>query len=137
MWRSKKFILIATLIVLLVVGSTAGVVYAQTGKGDEAPAKTLFARVATILGIDQQKLEDAFAQAQSEMQTEALDTYLQKLVDEGKITQDEAQKYKEWWQAKPETPLPAPFGFHRFPGGMRLGGGHGCYGRSAPSNPSS
>jgi len=36
------------------------------------------------------------------MQDEALDSYLQELVDEGKITQDEADQYKAWWQARPD-----------------------------------
>lgn len=120
MWRSKKFIVIAALIAVVVIGSAAGVVYAQTPTTSETPAKTLFARVSEKLGIDQQELENTFAEAQKEIRDEALDSYLKKLVEEDKITQEQADNYKEWWQARPDTPIPGPFGFggHRLPGGM-------------------
>jgi len=149
MWRSKKFILIVVLVALVVVGSTAGVVLAQARNGGDSQTgvtlatdnvsqpKTLLARVAAILGIDQKKVEDAFAQAQREMRDEALNSYLQKLVDEGKITQEQADQYKKWWQARPDMgqyrqqlsewqqarpdiPLPGPsagFGGRGFRGG--------------------
>ncbi len=124
MWRSEKLILVALLIAIALVGSTAGVVLARSANGGErtgaialaqtadntTSGKTLLARVANILGIDQQSLENAFTQAQREMQQESLDAYLKKLVDQGKISQDQADKYKSWWQARPETPLPQPFG---------------------------
>ncbi len=131
MWKSKKFILIALLAVIVLVGSTVGVVFAQTENGDESQPKTLLGRVAEILDIDQQKLEDAFAQARSEMRDEALDSRLQNLVDQGLITQDEANQYKEWWQSRPAMQLPRPFGRlggHGFRSGMRWGGGHPFYG---------
>ena len=126
MWKRKKFIIIAVVVglVLVLVGSLAGVALAQEDTTSTQP-KTLLARVATILGIDQQEVEDAFAQAQREMQAEALDNYLNSMVEQGKITQEQANQYKTWWQARPETPLPGVKGFGRcFPGGgMRWGGG--------------
>ncbi len=103
MWRSKKFIVVALLAAVMLAGSIAGVAFAQTGNGGTtSDNKTLLARVATILGIDQQKVEDAFAQAQREMCDEALDNYLQKLVDQGKITQEQADQYKSWLQSRPD-----------------------------------
>jgi len=145
MWRRKKPILIMSLALAVLVGSVAGVALAQTGTGGSGQSKTLFARVAAILGIDQQKLESAFAQARREMQEEALDNYLKNLIDQGKITQEQADQYKKWWQARPDMepfrqqlrawqqarpdiPLPGPFGgpgFH----GMKRGGGHAFWGR--------
>jgi len=107
MWRRKRFIIVALLATVLLVGSIGGVALAQTGSTDNTTSgKTLSARVAAILGIDQQTVEDAFAQAKSEMQAEALDSCLQKLVDAGKITQEQADQYKAWCQAKPDM---APF----------------------------
>ena len=159
MWRSKKFIIIGLLATVLLVGSIGGVAFAQTGSGSPAGVlltqnvsenvsqpKTLLARVAKILGIDQQKLENAFTQAQSEMKNEALDNYLKKLVDEGKITQAQADQYKAWVQARPDmepfrqqlkewqqarpntdnASLPGlfgRFGGRGFNGGMKWGGG--------------
>ena len=121
MWRSKKFILATLLIVVVLVGSTVGVVFAQTENGDDSQPKTmLLARVAEKLGIDEQELKDAFAQARSEMRDEALDSYLQNLVAEGKITPDQAVQYKGWWQSMPDVPV--RFGFHGR-GGLRGWGG--------------
>jgi protein-disulfide isomerase-like protein with CxxC motif len=108
-------------------------------------SKTLLARVAAILGIDQQTVENAFAQAQRETQEEALDNWLKKLVDEGKITQAQADEYKQWWQSRPDMSQyqqqlkewqearpnipelgPGPgFGGRGFRGGMDWGGGRG------------
>lgn len=131
MWKSKKFFLVVVLAVVVLVGGAAGIVLAQTEEGDGSQPETLLARVAGILNIDQAELADAFAQARSEMRAEALDRYLQYQVDQGKITQDEADQYKEWWQARPDTSLPKPFGrfgSHGFRGGMKWGGGHGGWG---------
>lgn len=97
MWRSKKFIVAVLAAAVLLVGGIAGVALAQTGDANNSSEKTLLGRVASILGIDQQKLEDAFTQARTEMQDEAL----QKLVDEGKITQQQADQYKQWLQSRP------------------------------------
>ncbi len=104
MWRSKKVIIAAVVLAALVlVGGIGGVALAQTEEGDNSQPKTLMARVAEILGIDQQKVEDAFTQARTEMREETLDNYLKKLVDEGTITQEQADQYKTWVvEAKPD-----------------------------------
>ena len=99
----KKLIITGLLAGVLLVGSIGGAALAQTGSTDNTTSgKSLLGRVATILGIEQQTLEDAFAQARSEMRDEALDNYLQKLVNEGKITQEQADQYKAWWQSRPD-----------------------------------
>jgi len=58
--------------------------------------------------MDSGQLKDALDQARSEMQDEALESRLQNLVDEGKITQEEADQYLEWWQSRPDIELPLP-----------------------------
>ena len=128
MWRSKKFITITLLAIVLLVGTTIGIVFAQEETEGTTPAKlTMLDRVAGNLGIEPQVLKDAFAEVRSEMRDEALDGYLQKMVDYGKITQDEADQYKEWWQSRPDTELlgshKGSFGFEGFRGGMKWGGG--------------
>lgn len=131
MSRGKRFVISGLLAAVVLVGSLAGLALAQTG--DTGQSKTLLARVAAILGIDQQEVEDAFSQAQREMRDEALDSYLKNLVDQGKITQEQADQYKGWWQARPDTLLPGPFGGHfgrGFRGGMKGGRGF-CWGLPA------
>lgn len=126
-WRSKKFIIITVLAVIVVVTATfGGIALAQAGgSGTTSSSKTsgnpLLARVAAILGIDQQKLENAFAQARSEAREQALDNYLKKLVAQGKITQQQADQYKAWWNSRPNLPVgPGIRGY----GGLR---GHGGF----------
>ena len=140
MWKKKRVIIGVLAAVLLVSASIGGVALAQDNEENSQP-KTLFARVADILGIEQQVVEDAFAQAQTEMRAEALDSWLQRMVDEGIMTEEEATRYKEWLEAKPDMDeyreklkdwfeakpdISGGFGFRSF-GGFRgiLGGPHG------------
>jgi uncharacterized protein HemX len=140
MWRSKKFIIIALLAVVVLAGSIGGVVFAQTeNEEDNSPATqqaALLEKVATIyeentgVAIDPDQLKAAFKQAGQEMQDAALDKYLSGLVDEGKITQEQAQEYKDWLKAKPDVPaLPGlggsggHRGFGMFGGGFPRWGG--------------
>ena len=92
-----------------------------------APDKAkLSSRVAVILGIEQQKVKDAFTQARIEMRKDARDKRLQRLVNKGKITEEEATQYKEWLQAKPDISVRSGLRAH---GGSR---GHGglCVGKT-------
>ena len=139
MWKNKKVVLLAALAIAMLIGSVAaGVTLAQSGSGNETQANTryeaLLSKVATIyqqntgVTIDPQQLETAFTQAQKEMQNEALQTWLQNLVTQGKITQAQADQYLQWWQSKPNTPL------LELPreGGMMMGGrGHDFGGGSS------
>ncbi|MBI4186089.1 MAG: hypothetical protein HY530_01105 [Chloroflexi bacterium] len=107
MWRRKKLILIAVLATVLLAGSVGGLAFAQTQNGDGSQSGSLLDRVAEILAgkginITPEQLKDAFNQAQGDMRDEALDKYLQNLVDEGRITQEQADQYKAWWQARPD-----------------------------------
>jgi hypothetical protein len=128
MWRSKKFIVAAVMAVVL-VGSISGVALA-TDNGDdsqpEAEHGALLERVCEIyqgntgVAIDQEALQDAFAQAQSEMRAAAMENRLQQLVDDGEITQEEADQYLEWWESKPDVSIGLGSRVH---GGMRGFGG--------------
>jgi len=62
------------------------------------------ARAAEILGIDKEDLENAFKQAQSGFQEQALDTRLQGLVNQGTWTQQQADAFKAWIKARPDVP---------------------------------
>jgi hypothetical protein len=134
-WKRKKVVILAAVAVaVLISGVIAGVTLAQSGNSTQTQANTkyqeLLNKVATIyqqntgVTIDPQQLETAFTQAQKDMQSEALQTWLQNLVTENKITQAQADQYLQWWNSKPDVPLPGlPRG-----GGMMWGRGHGCWG---------
>ena len=101
MWRSKKFIIVVVLVAVILSGTIGGVVLATNG-GEiepEAQHEALLDRVCEIyqentgVAIDQEALKNAFAQAQDEMRTEALENYLRSLVEQNKITQEQADDY--------------------------------------------
>ncbi len=110
---SKKMKVLVSMLVavlLLTVGGTA-VVLAQE---DEEPAPTpraeasgLLARVAEILDIPEEDLVNAFSQARGEIRQErcegAFTQALEKAVEEGILTQEEAGEIREWWEQKPEA----------------------------------
>lgn len=116
MWKTKKFIVLPIVGIVLLVGGTTGVVMAHNGNGGGAQAQArqqaLLDRVAAIYNennsttpIDPEQLKAAFAQAQSEMRDQAVADRLQKLVDNGKISSEDATALLAWWQAKPDVGL--------------------------------
>ena len=141
MWRNKKLILLATLAAVLLLGTLGGVVLAQDDTGNETQVEdrcgVLLDKITTIyeantgVAIDQEQLKEAFTQARSEMAAEALQNRLADAVEQGMLTQEEADQYLEWWQAKPDVQLGGPglrgFGGGGFHGPMR--GGCGMCGR--------
>jgi len=138
MRKRKWFIPVVVVSVLLIAGIVGGVVVAGSDSSSTTEAQNqttdryqaLLDRVCAIyeegtgVAIDSGQLKDALEQAQSEMRDEALKTWLQDLVNEGKITQGEADQYLEWWQSRPDIELPLPgLGGHGPEGGMMRGGG--------------
>ena len=129
MWRSKRFIIVAVLAAVILTGGIGGVVLAADNGEDSQPEarhEAMLDRVCEIYeantgtAIDSQALSGAFAQARSEMQTERMDSRLQKAIEEGKITQEQADQFKEWCQSRPDVPFKSGFGGR---GGHRMGGG--------------
>ena len=119
MWRKKKLIAIAVLAAVMLAATISGVVLATDNSDDsepEAKYETLLNRVCEIyqektgVAIDQVALKDAFTQTQSEMQTSALENYLQSLVEQDKITQEQPDDYLKWWQVRPDVPARIGFG---------------------------
>ena len=97
----KKLVvgLAAAIVVALVVAG--GTVLAQSA--DEDGEKKSFAeRVAEILGLESDTVEDALKQAKSEMKDERTDAWLDKAVEAEKITQEEADAYSGWLDDRPE-----------------------------------
>ena len=107
---------------LLVIGITGGAVLAHGGgENGDSPVKSFASRVAGILGLDESQVQDAFKQARAEMQDEALQAKLDKMVEKGRLTQEEADEYKEWYDSRPDTLTPG-FGGRKFHFGQGFGG---------------
>jgi hypothetical protein len=114
MWRSKKFIIIALAAVLVVGGILGGVVAAQANDEDSSQPQergtALLEKVAEIyekntgVTINAEELQKAFAEAGQAIQDETRDAFFQKLVEEGKITQEQADQFKAWLEDRPTFP---------------------------------
>ena len=112
--KKVRWIIIAATALALIIaaGITAGFAYAGTSTPTTTPTanttrvdpqKTLYTKVATILGIDESKLESAFNQAQKEIQNDELTNQLNAMVQNGTITQTQADAYLKWWQSRPDV----------------------------------
>jgi hypothetical protein len=107
--RVKVLVSVLLAVVVLTVGGAATVM-AQDEPTQEEPelapssgANGLLARVAEILGISQEELVNAFEQSRQEMREETFISHLDKAVEKGLITQDEADEIKDWWLSRPEA----------------------------------
>jgi len=122
MWKRKWFIPVVVVSVLLIGGIVGGVVVAGSDSSSNIEDQSqitdrfqaLLDRVCAIyeentgVAIDSEQLKDALAQARSEIREEALESWLQNLVEEDKIAQEEVDQYLEWWQSRPDIELPLP-----------------------------
>lgn len=126
----RRWLLVPVVLGLLALGITAGTLLAQNG-GSDLTTKTFAGRVAAILELEESKVQDAFTQASLEVHEERLQNKLDRLVEEGEITQEEADKYLEWFKSRPEGIMQrGHFGGHNRAGsfgGYRFGsrGAHG------------
>jgi len=114
------------LLAMLVIA--AGVVAAQTAD-DDSEVSDFSARVASILGLDAQDVEDARKQAWTEMREEKLQSTLDEKVASGEITQEQADEYKAWVESAPEGFHPGRFGKRGFKKGRHGKGRHGKFWR--------
>ena len=136
---NKKIKIIAivlgiVLVVSLIIGS---VVLAQDNDSSSSTSTTtttvtsrqdaFLSALAAKLNISVDQLKTYIKEAQNETQSQYIKDRLQALVDEGKITQAEADQYLEWWNSKPTFSNNFDFGFN---GGCQKGmmGGRGWFG---------
>ncbi|MCX7911585.1 MAG: hypothetical protein N2506_01275 [Dehalococcoidales bacterium] len=115
MWRrGKRFIIIAAILTIVIGATIGGVAIAQanddTSSQISAEKPTFLERVAQIYekntgtAIDADELQKAIDEARQAMKDEALDRYLDTLIEQGKITEEQAEAYKNWLKAKPAFP---------------------------------
>ncbi len=106
--KVKVLISAVVLALLLTVGVTATVMAEEeeeTTPPPEENAQGLLGRVADILEIDEEDLIAAFKQAQQEMKEEVFINRLNQAVEEGRITQEQADEIIGWWQLRPDDEI--------------------------------
>jgi hypothetical protein len=109
MWKSKKFIIVVSLVSVLLIGITGVAVLAdddneQTTRKGEFVNRVceIYERETGDVIEDPDALVASFKEAGEELQKEVRDAFIQKMIDEGKITEEQAEEYKEWLNAKPD-----------------------------------
>ncbi|MGQ9546245.1 MAG: hypothetical protein ACUVTR_03655 [Dehalococcoidia bacterium] len=122
MRKRKWFIPVVVASILLVGGITGAVAVAGSNSSNASEDQSqppnrlqaLLDRACAIyeeqtgVAIDPEQLKDALKQARQEMCEEALENWLQKLVEQGRMTQEQVDEYLEWWQSRPDIKLPLP-----------------------------
>ena len=97
----RRWITILAVAGLLVAAITGGAVMAQETGSEEAATSTpvpapgsttLLGRVATILGLEEATVEDAFQQARKDQRTEKYRGALNRKIEQGFITCEEADQ---------------------------------------------
>ena len=96
----KRWMITSFLVGLLTVGIAGGAVLANDDE-DGSSINGFAARGAGKLGIDQAQVEDAFKQAREEMANDRIQAKLDAQVEAGRITQEKADEYIEWYQSRP------------------------------------
>ena len=93
----KRWLIIPAVAGLAAVAALGGMAAASSSGGGETGS-----RVAEILELDEETVTDAFKQATQQRVDEALQARLDKLVEEERITQEQADEFKAWYDERPE-----------------------------------
>jgi len=89
--------------VVLAAVITGGVVWAQEGDTEQnADHQGMASRVAEILNLDEVDVTAAFQQASKEMRDDRFQNRMDRLVENGKLTEEEAAEAVEWHESRPE-----------------------------------
>jgi len=138
MWQDWKFIVIvALLVVTIAVGGTLGGIALARSNSNNADhsqtMNTLMQEAATLFQENTNNADNTpglgkfFNQDKQTLKSDAIDSILTKLVENGVITQEQADQFKAWWNSRPD--MPAFNGQNAQPGmrffGMMHGGNSG------------
>ena len=94
----------------MAIAVTGGTVLANTNAQEGENGRQGFvSRVATILGLGEDEVQKAFSQSRQEMQEQGLQNKMDKLFENGTLTEEQVAEYKEWLEARPEGLDGLPF----------------------------
>ena len=145
--RKRKWLIPTVLSIVLVGGIAGGVMVAADDSSGTVDQQSQLAdrheelldracaiyRDNTGTAIDSEQFRAALEQAQGELQEKTLESRVQDLVDNGMLTQEEADQYLEWWQSRPDIQVPLPgVGGPGHRGGMMGGRCFGPWGGPCP-----
>ena len=100
--KKLRIIIPLSIAVVAVAIISFSIAFAQGNEGGDSNAGKLATKVAEILGLDTAVVDRAIKQAREELRDEAVQNKLNALVENGKLTQEQADEYLNWVQSKPE-----------------------------------
>lgn len=114
----KKYMKVGLVVLAAVTALSFGFTAIASAEGEDTeavvePGQIFVGKLADILGLDEGVVSDAVQQARQEMREEMQQQRLQNAIDEGLITEEEAQQIQDWWDSRPEAlqQLGPPGGF--------------------------
>ncbi len=107
MWQDWKFIVIVALLVVAIAagGTLGGIALARSNNNSPDRAQTITEIIQNAANSFQDKMNNGKDGPGQNNTSEALDSFLKKLVDEGKITQEQADQFKAWLKEMPDMPM--------------------------------
>ena len=123
-------------VAIMASGIAAGVAWTQVAHAqEETTAKSFTARLATTLGLEEDVVQDAFKEAMRDIQAERFQARMDGLVENGRITQNEADAAFKWYKERPEGINSSPRGSRSgFFGQRGAGSKSGFHGRRSPGS---
>ena len=100
--KKLRIIMPLAMAVVAVAVISFSVALAQENENSDSNASKLAVKVAEILGLDAAVVDDAIRQASEELKGEAIQKKLNALVENGRLTQEQADEYPNWIQSRPE-----------------------------------
>ena len=106
----RKWLIVPALAALLLTGAIAGTAFAQSESDDDSSSVSRFVEIlAEKLGIHEDQVQTAVEETKAELQAERKAAWEQRLrdklaamVEDGKITQEQADEYLDWYLNPPE-----------------------------------
>ena len=106
----RKWLVIPALVALLVTGAIAGTAFAQSDSDDDSSSVSRFVEIlADKLSIGEEEVQTAVEETKEVLQAERKAAWEQQLrdklaamVEEGKVTQEQADEYLDWYLDPPE-----------------------------------
>lgn len=135
---TKRRIIVLVITGVMAALITGGAVLAQEagsnedGTGEDPSRQSLASRVAAILSLDEGVVQDAFTQARGDMRAERFQIKLDRLVEQGILTQEQADEMRNWYESRPNFLTGALSGFGKGGGihGLHEGASFGRHGFS-------
>ena len=110
--KRLRVVIPIALATLAITIASVSIVFAQESDKVDTTTNKLAVRVAEILGLDVTEVDDAIKQARKEFMNASIEKKLNALVENGRLTQEQADESLNWIQSRPDG-IPA-MGKHFF-----------------------